>query len=96
VSDADLIAAPADVASADGAAQVQRIVPDVDILINNLGIYGARPALEISDAAWLRFFEVNVLAAIRLTRSYVPAMVGRQWVRIQYVASDSAVRFPLR
>lgn len=83
-----------DVASADGAAQVQRIVPDVDVLINNLGIYGARPALEISDAEWLRFFEVNVLAAIRLTRSYVPAMVGRQWGRIQCVASDSAVSIP--
>lgn len=91
---ADLLAAPADVASADGATDLQRIVPHADILINNLGIFGARPALEITDAEWLRYFEVNVLAGVRLTRNYLPGMIEKQWGRIQYVASDSAVSIP--
>ncbi|PZG19533.1 SDR family NAD(P)-dependent oxidoreductase [Nonomuraea aridisoli] len=90
----DLVAAPGDVATAEGCEQVLRMLPDVDILVNNLGIFGATPALEISDAEWRRYFEVNVLAAVRLTRAYLPAMKERGWGRIQYIASDSAVVVP--
>jgi NAD(P)-dependent dehydrogenase (short-subunit alcohol dehydrogenase family) len=67
----------------------------VDILVNNLGIFGARPALEVTDDEWRRYFEVNVLSAIRLTRLYLPAMVARRWGRVQYIASDSAVVTPV-
>ena len=49
-----------------------RALPDVDILVNNLGIFGAQPALEINDDEWRRYFEVNVLSAVRLTRAYLP------------------------
>lgn len=94
VPDADLIAAPADVTTEDGTAEVVERVPDVDVLINNLGIFGAQPPLEITDAQWREYFDVNVLTAVRLTRTYLPGMTGRQWGRIQYIASDSAVVIP--
>jgi NAD(P)-dependent dehydrogenase (short-subunit alcohol dehydrogenase family) len=92
--DGDLIGVAADVATEAGAATVQERLPDVDILVNNLGIFGAQPALEITDDDWRRYFEVNVLAAIRLTRAYLPGMRERGWGRIQYIASDSAVVIP--
>ena len=90
----DYVAAPADVASEDGAAALLAGLPSVDILINNLGIFGAQPALEITDADWRRYFEVNVLAGVRLTRAYLPGMRERGWGRIQYIASDSAIVTP--
>lgn len=84
----------ADVSTEEGAARVAEMLPEVDILVNNLGIFGAQPALEITDAEWRRYFEVNVLAAVRLTRLYLPGMTGRSWGRVQYIASDSAVVTP--
>jgi NAD(P)-dependent dehydrogenase (short-subunit alcohol dehydrogenase family) len=66
----------------------------VDILVNNLGIFGATPPLEIDDAEWLRYFEVNVLSAVRLIRACLPRMRERGWGRIVNVASDSAVVIP--
>jgi NAD(P)-dependent dehydrogenase (short-subunit alcohol dehydrogenase family) len=68
--------------------------PEADILVNNLGIFEARPALEIADDEWRRYFETNVLAGVRLTRHYLPGMVERGWGRVQYIASDSAVVTP--
>jgi NAD(P)-dependent dehydrogenase (short-subunit alcohol dehydrogenase family) len=68
--------------------------PEADILVNNLGIFEARPALEISDDEWRRYFETNVLAGVRLTRHYLPGMMERGWGRVQYIASDSAVVTP--
>ncbi|MCF2526948.1 SDR family NAD(P)-dependent oxidoreductase [Yinghuangia soli] len=94
VPDASLVAAPADVASEDGAAALVRELPDVDILVNSLGIFGARPPMEITDAEWREYFEVNVLAAVRLTRAYLPGMTGRGWGRVQFIASDSAIAIP--
>ncbi|WP_433362308.1 SDR family NAD(P)-dependent oxidoreductase [Actinoplanes sp. CA-142083] len=90
----ELVAVPADVATEEGAEAVREKLPHVDILINNLGIFGARPALEITDDDWRRYFEVNVLAGIRLTRAYLPGMRERGWGRVQYIASDSAVVTP--
>jgi hypothetical protein len=85
---------PADLGTAEGTAAAVEILPSVDILVNNLGIYGAHPALDIPDSEWLRFFEVNVLSAVRLTRAYLPGMMARGWGRVQYIASDSAVVIP--
>ncbi|MFC7272715.1 SDR family NAD(P)-dependent oxidoreductase [Paractinoplanes rhizophilus] len=90
----DLVAVPADVATAEGADAVRDKLPHVDILVNNLGIFGAQRALEITDDDWRRYFEVNVLAAVRLTRAYLPGMRERGWGRVQYIASDSAVVIP--
>ncbi|WP_340054689.1 SDR family NAD(P)-dependent oxidoreductase, partial [Pseudomonas sp. JAI120] len=62
----------ADVATAEGAATLIAAAPEVDILVNNLGIYEAKPFVEVSDAEWHRFFEVNVVSGIRLARHYFP------------------------
>ena len=67
-----------------------RELPDVDILVNNLGIFGAVPAREITDEQWRTYFDVNVLAAVRLIRTYLPGMTERGWGRVIQIASDSA------
>jgi NAD(P)-dependent dehydrogenase (short-subunit alcohol dehydrogenase family) len=84
----------ADITTDEGAAELIGTVPDTDILVNNLGIFGARPALEITDEEWRRYFDTNVLTAVRLTRQYLPGMKARGWGRVQYIASDSAVAVP--
>lgn len=84
----------ADVTTPDGAAALVGAVAQVDVLVNNLGVFEAVPALEIDDDAWRRYFEVNVLAAVRLTRLVLPAMTERGWGRVLNIASDSAVVIP--
>jgi NAD(P)-dependent dehydrogenase (short-subunit alcohol dehydrogenase family) len=79
--------------AADAAPLLDR-EPEVDILVNNLGVFEARPALEIADDEWRRYFETNVLTGVRLTRHYLPGMMARGWGRVQYIASDSAVTIP--
>jgi NAD(P)-dependent dehydrogenase (short-subunit alcohol dehydrogenase family) len=84
----------ADPATADGAAALVAAVPDIDILVNNLGIYEAKPFGEITDDDWRRFFEVNVLSGARLARSYFPGMLARDWGRVIFIASESGVMVP--
>src|SRR4051794_27511312 len=81
----------ADCATVAGADAVFARVPDVDILVNNLGIYERKPFFDISDADWLRLFEVNVLSGIRFSRRYAPAMVKRGWGRVLFISSESAL-----
>jgi len=79
------------------AAQAERAAenfPDVDILVNNLGIFEPKPFEEIPDSDWLRLFEVNVLSGVRLTRLFLPGMRRRNWGRIIFVSSESAVQIP--
>ncbi|WP_371031103.1 SDR family NAD(P)-dependent oxidoreductase [Pseudoclavibacter sp. JSM 162008] len=92
--DATIEGVVADLATAEGASTVMAAFPDIDILVNNLGIFGSTPALEISDDEWRRYFEVNVLSAARLMREYLPGMTGRGWGRVISIASDSAVVIP--
>jgi len=68
--------------------------PDVEILVNNLGIFEAKPFEEIPDSDWVRFFEVNVLSGVRLARLYLPAMKRADWGRIIFISSESAVQIP--
>jgi NAD(P)-dependent dehydrogenase (short-subunit alcohol dehydrogenase family) len=91
---AQLVPVGADVAPEAGAGRAAEALPRVDILVNNLGIFDSADPLEISDAEWRRYFEVNVLAAVRLVRQYLPGMSERGWGRIQNIASDSAVVIP--
>jgi NAD(P)-dependent dehydrogenase (short-subunit alcohol dehydrogenase family) len=84
----------ADVATADGAARVFDALPEVDILVNNLGIFGPAPVLEIDDTTWQRYWDVNVMSGIRLARHYLPGMRDRGWGRALFMASDSAVVIP--
>jgi NAD(P)-dependent dehydrogenase (short-subunit alcohol dehydrogenase family) len=84
----------ADLGTAAGVGQIVAEHPDVDILVNNLGIYEPKPFEEISDADWLRFFEVNVMSGVRLSRHYLPRMKQRDWGRIVFVSSESGVNIP--
>ncbi|MFY4722279.1 SDR family NAD(P)-dependent oxidoreductase [Streptomyces sp. LaBMicrA B280] len=90
----DVTGAAGDLATERGAADVLRAVPAPDILVNNLGIFGSAAPLEIDDAEWRRYFEVNVLSAVRLIRACLPGMKERGWGRILNLASDSAVAVP--
>jgi NAD(P)-dependent dehydrogenase (short-subunit alcohol dehydrogenase family) len=94
VPDADLVEAPADVTTAQGVAALLAVLPEVDVLVNNLGIFEAVPTLDISDDEWRRYFDVNVLSAVRLIRTYLPGMTARGWGRVIDIASDSAVVIP--
>ena len=84
----------ADPATAAGAADLVAAIPDIDILVNNLGIYEAKPFGEITDEDWHRFFEVNVVSGVRLARAYFPGMLARDWGRVIFIASESAVMVP--
>lgn len=84
----------ADPVSAEGAAALIAAVPEVDILVNNLGIYESKEFGEITDEDWRRFFEVNVLSGARLSRHYLPGMLARDWGRIIFISSESAVLVP--
>jgi NAD(P)-dependent dehydrogenase (short-subunit alcohol dehydrogenase family) len=90
----DVLGVAADLATADGAALLVAQIPDVDILVNNVGVFEPRPFEEISDSDWLRFFETNVMSGVRLTRHYLPGMRRRDWGRIVFVSSESAVQIP--
>jgi NAD(P)-dependent dehydrogenase (short-subunit alcohol dehydrogenase family) len=84
----------ADLGTAEGCERMIREVPDVDVLVNNLGIFAPQPFEQITDADWLRFFEVNVLSGVRLARHYLAGMRDRDWGRIVFVSSESALQIP--
>jgi NAD(P)-dependent dehydrogenase (short-subunit alcohol dehydrogenase family) len=84
----------ADCATEEGAEAVFRQLPDIDILVNNLGIFEPKPFFEIPDADWMRFFETNLVSGVRFSRRYAPAMAKRGWGRILFVSSESAINIP--
>jgi len=84
----------ADLGTASGVETFLKEAPTADILINNLGIFEVKAFLEISDADWQRFFEVNVLSGVRLSRHYLPAMLKKNWGRIIFISSESAQQIP--
>lgn len=86
--------AQADLSGAAGCKELVRQLAGVDILVNNLGIFDPKPFEEISDADWFRFFETNVLSGVRLSRHYIPGMRDRNWGRVVFVSSESAVQIP--
>ncbi len=85
----------ADLSTADGVQKLLSQVPAVDILVNNLGIFEAKPFVEIPDADWTRILEVNVLSGVRLSRHYLPLMLKQDWGRIIFISSESAVNIPV-
>jgi NAD(P)-dependent dehydrogenase (short-subunit alcohol dehydrogenase family) len=84
----------ADVSTAAGCAELLRQVPHVDILVNNAGIFEPKPFAEIPDADWERFYNVNVMSGVRLTRAYLAGMLERNWGRVIFVSSESAIQIP--
>jgi NAD(P)-dependent dehydrogenase (short-subunit alcohol dehydrogenase family) len=93
-SSAQLEALPLDLSTAANAEETTRRFPDMEILVNNLGIFEPKPFEEIPDEDWLRFFEVNVLSGVRLSRAYLPKMKERNWGRIVFISSESALQIP--
>jgi NAD(P)-dependent dehydrogenase (short-subunit alcohol dehydrogenase family) len=83
-----------DLGEASVAESLAKAFPDVDILVNNLGIFDPKPFEEIPDADWLRFFEVNVLSGVRLSRLYLPRMRKQNWGRIIFISSESGMHIP--
>jgi NAD(P)-dependent dehydrogenase (short-subunit alcohol dehydrogenase family) len=84
----------ADVSTAEGCKVLLAAVPDVDILVNNTGIFEPKDFFDIPDEDWTRFFNVNVMSGIRLSRGYMPGMLKRDWGRIVFIASESALMIP--
>ncbi len=84
----------ADVGTAEGCAALVAAEPSADILVNNVGIYGPQDFFEIPDAEWTRFFEVNVMSGVRLSRAYLPGMIERKWGRVLFLSSESALNIP--
>lgn len=84
----------ADLATAEGAKTVTDFAPEIDILINNMGIFEPKPFADISDEDWLKFFQANVMSGVRLSRFYFPKMIAKNWGRIIFISSESAVNIP--
>ena len=83
-----------DLASAEGAEALALVHPDIDILVNNLGIFEPGAFEDIPDADWTRFFDVNVLSGVRLSRQVLPGMKRRNWGRILFISSESGIQIP--
>jgi NAD(P)-dependent dehydrogenase (short-subunit alcohol dehydrogenase family) len=83
-----------DLGTAEAAETLVRRFPDVEILVNNLGIFEPKPFEEIPDEDWRRFFDVNVLSGVRLARLYLPSMRRRNWGRIIFISSESGLHIP--
>ena len=84
----------ADVSTAAGCKALVAALPDVDMLINNAGIFEPKNFFEIPDEDWSRFFEVNVMSGVRLSRGYMQGMLKRNWGRIVFISSESALNIP--
>ena len=84
----------ADVSTAAGCGALVAALPDVDILINNAGIFEPKGFFDIPDEDWTRFLEVNVMSGVRLSRAYLKGMLKRNWGRVVFISSESALNIP--
>lgn len=75
-------------------AELVKRFPAVDILVNNLGIFERKAFEEIDDAEWQRFFDINVMSGVRLSRAYLPGMKQRNWGRVVFISSESGIQIP--
>jgi NAD(P)-dependent dehydrogenase (short-subunit alcohol dehydrogenase family) len=89
-----VVGVAADIGTAEGCQALVDAEPNVDILVNNAAIFNPEPIFEIPDSEWERFLTVNLLSGVRLSRAYGPGMVERNWGRIVFVSSESAVHIP--
>ncbi len=95
VPDAKLTGVAADLATAQGVADFVRQVPQTDILVNNVGIFEPKAFEEIPDEDWQLFFDVNVMSGVRLSRAYLAGMKKKDWGRIVFISSESAINIPV-
>ncbi|SKC72634.1 SDR family NAD(P)-dependent oxidoreductase [Ohtaekwangia koreensis] len=84
----------ADFSKAEDVKTLLSKLPDIDILVNNAGIFEPKPFEEITDEDWLRFYEINVLSGVRLSRHFFSKMKAKNWGRIIFISSESAINIP--
>ena len=85
----------ADLGTAAGCRSLAEAVGDTDILVNNVGIFEAKPFFQVPDEDWEQMFQVNVMSGVRLSRALMPAMIDRDWGRIVFISSESALNIPV-
>src|SRR3979490_3400325 len=83
-----------DLGATAGCHRLAHAYPHCDVLVNNLGIYGPRDFFETPDDEWARYFEVNVMSGVRLSRVYLPGMMERRWGRVIFISSEAALNIP--
>lgn len=91
---ANVTALAADVSTGAGCAELVLKAPAIDILVNNAGIFEPKPFVEIPDEDWERFFQVNIMSGVRLTRALLPGMLERNWGRVIFISSESGIQIP--
>ena len=89
--EARLLALATDNSTAEGCAQTIAQYPEVDVLVNNLGIYASHDVFELTDADWQHMFDVNIQSGVRLSRHYLPGMIARDTGRILFISSEAAL-----
>lgn len=94
LQDAQVYGIVADLATAEGYEKLIGELPDTDILVNNLGIFEPVPFFDIKDEDWIKMFDVNVMSGIRLSRFYMPKMLEKNWGRVVFISSESALQVP--
>ena len=94
VQNANIYGIAADLSDAAGADAIISHLPDLDILVNNLGIFEAKSFEKIEDSDWQRFFDINIMSGVRLSRHYLPKMKQKDWGRIVFISSESGIHIP--
>lgn len=94
VPKANLLGVEANFSSKEEVNGIISKFPNVDILVNNVGIFEPKDFVDIPDEDWIRFFEVNVLSGVRLSRAYLPSMLKKNWGRILFISSESGIQIP--
>jgi NAD(P)-dependent dehydrogenase (short-subunit alcohol dehydrogenase family) len=84
-----------DMSTAEAATRLFKTYPDVEILVNNVGAFSAKPFEETTDQDWNDIFQLNVMSGVRLARLYLPGMKARNWGRVIFISSESALQIPV-
>ncbi|RJS93712.1 SDR family NAD(P)-dependent oxidoreductase [Salinisphaera sp. Q1T1-3] len=92
--DADVRGVAADLGTAEGCQAVVDAEPQVDILVNNVGLFGPHDFFDVPDDKWQQFFDVNIMSGVRLSRAYAPGMEANGWGRIVFMSSESGINIP--
>ena len=94
VPGADVSGIAADFERPDEVLGLLDVLGEVDIVVNNVGLFGLAPFADIDDTEWQRYFDVNVMSGVRLSRHALSGMLARGWGRILFVGSESGVNIP--
>ena len=94
VSAAEVEGIAADFSKVEEVNSLLKKLPEVDILVNNVGVYGEQPFETTDDDRWMLDYEINVLSGVRLSRHYAPLMKAKNWGRIIFISSESAINIP--